>query len=93
MSCVICLGAGIGMEAITRWGIWMDLVSIYIIPIGATLGAISWFWIMKKSDLFAAINEGGRKPRGKLWYFLGRYLYVPIAIILCVIALAMKVAF
>ena len=91
--CVICLGAGIGMEAITRWGIWMDLVSIYIIPIGATLGAISWFWIMKKSDLFAAINEGGRKPRGKLWYFLGRYLYVPIAIILCVIALAMKVAF
>ena len=47
----------------------------------------------QKSDLFAAINEGGRKPRGKLWYFLGRYLYVPIAIILCVIALAMKVAF
>ena len=91
--CVICLGAGIGMEAITRWGIWMDLVSIYIIPIGATLGAISWFWIMKKNDLFAAINEGGRKPRGKLWYFLGRYLYVPISIILCVIALAMKVAF
>lgn len=70
--CVICLGAGIGMEAITRWGIWMDLVSIYIIPIGATLGAISWFWIMKKNDLFAAINEGGRKPRGKLWYFLGQ---------------------
>ena len=91
--CVICFGAGIGMEAITRWGIWMDLVSIYIIPIGATLGAISWFWIMKKNDLFAAINEGGRKPRGKLWYFLGRYLYVPISIILCVIALAMKVAF
>ena len=49
--CVICLGAGIGMEAITRWGTWMDLVSIYIIPIGATLGAISWFWIMKKKDL------------------------------------------
>ena len=91
--CVICLGAGIGMEAITRWGTWMDLVSIYIIPIGATLGAISWFWIMKKEDLFAAINEGGKKLRGKLWYFLGRYLYVPMAIILCIIALALKVAF
>ena len=55
--CVICLGAGIGMEAITRWGIWMDLVSIYIIPIGATLGAISWFWIMKKNDLFSIIEH------------------------------------
>ena len=27
------------------WGPWMDLVSIYIIPMGATLGAFSWFWI------------------------------------------------
>ncbi len=31
---VVCLGAGIGMETISKWGPWMDLVSIYIIPIG-----------------------------------------------------------
>ena len=45
--CVICLGFGIGMETIDKWGPWMDLVSIYIIPIGATLGAVSWFYVMK----------------------------------------------
>ena len=44
--CVICLGFGIGMETIDKWGPWMDLVSIYIIPIGATLGAGSWFYVM-----------------------------------------------
>ena len=44
--CVICLGFGIGMETIDKWGPWMDLVSIYIIPIGATLGAVSWFYVM-----------------------------------------------
>ncbi|MGI6027828.1 MAG: sodium-dependent transporter [Candidatus Heteroscillospira sp.] len=89
----ICLGFGIGMEAIFQWGPWMDLVSIYIIPIGATLGALSWFWIMKKEDLLEAVNRGSSKQRGTLWYSVGRYVYVPFAIILCCIALFMKVAF
>lgn len=39
--CVLALGAGLGMEAISSWGPWMDFVSIYIIPIGASLGAIT----------------------------------------------------
>lgn len=91
--CILCFGAGVGMETIDRWGTWMDLVSIYIIPIGATIGAISWFWVMKKDCLFAAINQGGKKERGKLWYITGRFLYVPIAMILCIVALALKIAF
>ena len=60
---VVCLGAGIGMETISKWGPWMDLVSIYIIPIGATLGAVSWFFIMKKDDLLAAVNTGSGKRK------------------------------
>ena len=91
--CVICLGFGLNMEPISKWGPWMDIVSIYIIPIGATLGAISWFWIMKKEDLLTEINKNNPKPYGKLWYFAGKYLYVTCAIILCCIALFMKVAF
>ena len=91
--CLICLGFGINMEAIFQWGPWMDFVSIYIIPIGATLGAISWFWIMKKEDLLFEINKGVNKKQGNTWYFIGRYIYVPFAIILCCVALFMKVAF
>ena len=37
----------------------MDIVSIYIIPIGATLGALSWFWIMKRDELMEEVNLGG----------------------------------
>ena len=66
--CVLCLGIGIFMEPISKWGPWMDLVSIYIIPIGATLGAISWFYVMKKDELLAAVNTGSKKERGALWY-------------------------
>ena len=90
---VVCLGCGIGMEAISQWGPWMDLVSIYIIPIGATLGAVSWFYVMKKEDLLEAINSGSKKKHGELWYAIGRYVYVPFALILCCVALFMKVAF
>ena len=91
--CVLCLGFGLGMEPISKWGPWMDLVSIYIIPIGATLGAVSWFYVMKKDDLLSAVNTGAGKKRGKLWYFVGRYVYVPLAIILCCVALFKHVAF
>ena len=71
--CVLCLGFGLLMEPISKWGPWMDLVSIYIIPIGATLGAVSWFYIMKKDDLLAAVNTGSRRHRGAFWYGVGRY--------------------
>ena len=93
LLCVICLGIGLHMEPIVRWGPWMDMVSIYIIPIGATLGAISWFWVMKKEDLMEEINKGAKKPHGNAWYYVGRYLYVPCAAILCIVALFLKVAF
>lgn len=91
--CVICLGFGIGMEPIMKWGPWMDIVSIYIIPIGATIGAISWFYVMKRNDLMEEINKSALKVRGKLWYYSGKFIYVPCAIILCFVALFMKVAF
>ncbi len=93
LLCVICLGVGVNMEPIFQWGPWMDVVSIYIIPIGATLGALSWFWIMKKDQLLGEINKGTVKSHGDLWHSAGRYLYVPCTLILCCVALFMKVAF
>lgn len=93
LLCLVCLGFGLHMEPIGQWGPWMDIVSIYIIPIGATLGAVSWFWIMKKEDLLEEISRGAAKPYGRLWYAAGRYLYAPCALILCLVALFMKVAF
>ena len=93
LLCVVCLGFGLSMEPIFDWGPWMDIVSIYIIPIGATLGALSWFWIMKKDDLMDEINKGAKLPLRNCWYYAGRYLYVPCALILCLVALFMQIAF
>ena len=81
---VLCFGIGVNMEAIYQWGTWMDIVSIYIIPIGAVLGGFSWFWIMKKDDILNAVNLGAAYKAGKLWHTLGRWLYVPLAALICI---------
>jgi transporter len=91
--CVICLGIGVNMEMISQWGPWMDLVSIYIIPIGAVIGAISWFWIIKTDEIIDEINLGAKKTQGALWYNIGRFVYVPLAFVLCIIALYKQISF
>ncbi|MFR6394993.1 MAG: hypothetical protein ACLUNQ_07820 [Oscillospiraceae bacterium] len=48
---------------------------------------------MKKDDLLTAINTGSHKTRGALWYSVGRYVYVPLALVLCLVALIGGVAF
>ena len=59
---------------------WMDLVSIYICPLGAALAGVMFFWIMKKETALAAVNQGAKKPIGNWFYPLGKYLYVVLAI-------------
>lgn len=98
---IITFGIGVFMEPIADtpgaimqgWGNWMDLVSIYIIPIGAVLGGISWFWVMKKEDLLEEINMGSKRKYGDTWYNIGKWVYVPLAAVLCIWALAFHVAF
>lgn len=101
LLCILVLSVGVFMEPIVEtkgailggWGPWMDLVSIYVIPIGAALGAFSWFWVWKKEEIIEEINKGSSKKIGKLWYFVGKWIYTPLAIILCLIALIYKISF
>ena len=90
---VICLGVGLQMEPISKWGPWMDVVSIYILPIGATLGAISWFWVMKKETLTGEISRELGTKWARRWFLLGRYLYVPCALLLCLVAVFLQISF
>ena len=89
---IITFGVGVFMEPIAEtpgailggWGPWMDIISIYIIPIGAVLGAFSWFWVLKKEELLDEINTGSAKKYGDTWYNIGRYIYVPLAALICI---------
>lgn len=62
---------------------WMDMVSIYICPLGAALAGIMYFWVMKKETALDAVNLGANKPVGGWFHPFGKWVYVP----LCIIAL------
>ncbi|MBQ5780859.1 MAG: sodium-dependent transporter, partial [Spirochaetaceae bacterium] len=60
---------------------WMDLVSIYICPLGALLAGIMFFWVLKKETALAAVNEGSTKPIGGWFYPTGKFLYCACALV------------
>lgn len=60
---------------------WMDVVSIYICPLGALLAGIMFFWVLKKETAESAINEGIKKPLGSWFFPLGKYVYCALALV------------
>lgn len=84
---------GINLETISSFGPYMDIVSIYIIPIGASIGAITWFYVLQKEKLLKEINLSAKRNYGKNWYKIVRYIYVPIAVIITILALVFKISF
>ncbi|MDU2353506.1 MAG: sodium-dependent transporter, partial [Anaerococcus sp.] len=84
---------GINLETIDKFGPYMDIISIYIIPIGASIGAITWFYVLKKDLLLKEINLNSKHKYKEIWYRLGKYVYVPISILLTLLALIFKISF
>ncbi|MDO5041123.1 MAG: sodium-dependent transporter [Peptoniphilus sp.] len=90
---VLLFAISVNMHQIFKWGPWMDFVSIYIIPIGAVIGSITWFWVLKKDELLDEVNDGAEKQYSNTWHVIGKYVYVPLATILCAIALFKGISF
>ena len=84
---IVSLVIGIFIEPENKVGPWMDVVTIYIIPFGAVLGAISWYWILKKESFMEELNEGSKVKRSEAYFTVGRYVYVPLVLVVFVLGL------
>ena len=60
---------------------WMDVVSIYICPLGALLAGILFFWVAGKDFVLAAVNKGADKSIGAWFYPLSKYVYCACALL------------
>ena len=60
---------------------WMDVVSIYICPLGAFLAGVMFFWVLKKETAIEAVSYGIKKPLGNWFYPLGKYVYCILAVL------------
>lgn len=67
---------------------WMDVVSIYLCPLGAATAGFMYFWVMKKETALEAVQEGDPKPIMKWFHPFGKYVFVP----LCLLCFALGIA-
>ncbi len=62
-------------------GEWMDVISIYVCPLGAGLAGIMFLWVGGKDFALKAVNQGAKKPVGNFYFLLSKYIYVGAALI------------
>ena len=66
---------GIFLENGDSLGKWMDIVSIYIIPLGALIAAVIFFWVCRPEFIRSQLQLGHDKPVSELYIALGKYLF------------------
>ena len=84
----ITLAVGLLIEEEPKMGAWMDVVSIYIIPFGALLGAISIYFVLGRREIGEELNLGRKTPLPGWFFPLARYVYVPLALIVFLLGIA-----
>lgn len=69
------------------FGMFSDIVTIYIAPIGTLIAAITFFWLYGIDKAIAEINCGAKKPVGNLYRFIGKYVFVIVSFIVIVLSI------
>lgn len=64
---------------------WMDVLSIYICPLGAGLAALMFFWFYKKAFVESEVNKGREKPVFSLFYPLSKYILCPLCFLVLIL--------
>ena len=82
-ACVIIAVIGVIVSLLIQGIVsdWMDILSIYICPLGAGLAGIMFFWIADKEFALKAVNTGREKKIGTWFLPLGKYVLVPLALV------------
>ena len=84
---VISAAVGIFIESGDAVGAWMDAVSIYIIPLGALLAGIMFFWVCPKGYARKQVELGASKSLGKWFEPVTKYVFVGITLIVYVLGI------
>lgn len=68
---------------------WMDVLSIYICPLGAGLAGIMFFWICGKSYVNMQVNKGRDKPFTDLFLPVCKYIYCPLCVLVLILGISL----
>ena len=68
---------------------WMDVLSIYICPLGAGLAGIMFFWVFGKDYAETQVNKGREKKFSKWFVPVCRYIYIPVCVLVLILGIAL----
>ncbi|MEG2096947.1 MAG: sodium-dependent transporter [Pseudoflavonifractor sp.] len=77
----LVFGASIFLESLAGMGSWMDLITIYVAPFGAVLGAIFIYWVLGLDPIQKELMLGRQRPLGRAFGIIAKYIYTPLAAI------------
>ena len=82
-ACLIIAAIGVVVSLMIQGIVsgWMDLLSIYICPLGAGIAGIMFFWIAGEKYVEVQVNKGRENVFTKLYFPICKYIYVPICIL------------
>lgn len=78
---------GIFIQDAAKLGLWMDVISIYVIPLGALLAGVMFFWVLSKDFALQAVNKGALKPLGEQYYIHGKYVYCGLTLLVYILGI------
>jgi len=67
----------------------MDVLSIYICPLGAGLAGIMFFWVCGKAFVEKQVNTGREKPYVSWYHTVCKYFYVPVCFIVLILGIVL----
>ena len=66
---------------------WMDILSIYICPLGAGLAGIMFFWVCGKKYVETQVNTGRDKKFTDMFIPVCKYIYCPVCILVLILGI------
>lgn len=87
LCCGLAWLIGIFIESETKFGPWMDIVTIYIVPFGAVLGAVSIYYVLGYKEIAKELVQGRKTPLTKLFPLIALVIYVPLTIVIFILGI------
>lgn len=68
---------------------WMDILSIYICPLGAGLAGIMFFWVCGKKYVETQVNTGRDKKLTDKFYPICKYIFCPTCFLVLILGIVL----
>lgn len=85
---VICFVLAVPLAVnLNYFNAFADFVTILISPIAALIVAITFFYLLDGNEVLEAVNKGAKKPVGKSFIVLGKYIFVGITVAVLILGI------